>query len=401
MAERLRIEQVIDTDLCAGCGLCAGVFAPKVEMKLDPPGYLRPHARMVLTEQEEELLADICPGVHLDLDAGGIDNHPIWGPIVKARVGFATDKALRHAGSSGGVLSALQAYLIETGKVGYALHTTMPADNPIGTETVESQSKDDIKRGAGSRYAPSAPLANLLAHLERDEPFVLVGKPCDIAGARALARHDERVRRTMPYLLSFFCAGVPSSEGTREILRQMGVKEEDLMSFRYRGDGWPGYAKAQTRDGRVEHMSYAESWGGILSKHVQFRCKVCPDGTGGFADVACGDAWHCDEKGYPLFEEQEGLSLIVSRSWRGEELVKAAIESGYIKAEDFDENEIAQMQPGQHKRKRLVQSRLLALRLTGRLTPRFRGLELARAADTASRWERLRSLAGSVRRLIM
>jgi coenzyme F420 hydrogenase subunit beta len=37
-------------------------------------------------------------------------------------------------------------------------------------------------------------------------------------------------------------------------------------------------------------MSYADSWGGILSRHVQFRCKICPDGTGGFADVVCADA---------------------------------------------------------------------------------------------------------------
>jgi coenzyme F420 hydrogenase subunit beta len=273
------MQQVLDADLCAGCGLCAGMFAPKVEMRMEPPGYLRPHSKGALTEQEEELLANICPGVHLDIDAGAVYIHPIWGPIVKTRVGFATDKALRHAGSSGGVLSALQAYLVDKGEVGYALHTAMPADNPIGTETVESRSKDAIMAGAGSRYAPSSPLAELPAHLERGEPFVLVGKPCDIAGARALARRDERVGRTVPYMLSFFCAGVPSSDGTREILKAMGVKEEDLVSFRYRGDGWPGFARAETRQGRVEQMSYADSWGGILSKHVQFRCKVCPDGT--------------------------------------------------------------------------------------------------------------------------
>ena len=54
-------------------------------------------------------------------------------------------------------------------------------------------------------------------------------------------------------------------------------------------------------------MSYAQSWGEILTKHVQFRCKVCPDGSGGFADVACADAWYGDERGYPSFEEERRI----------------------------------------------------------------------------------------------
>jgi coenzyme F420-reducing hydrogenase beta subunit len=66
-----------------------------------------------------------------------------------------------------------------------------------------------------------------------------------------------------------------------------------------------------------------------------------------------------------MFEEKEGLSLIVSRSWRGEELVKAAIEAGYIDAEDLDEDKIASMQPGQLKKKQLVQSRLFCNAPTG------------------------------------
>ena len=90
-----------------------------------------------------------------------------------------------------------------------------------------------------------------------------------------------------------------------------------MASFRYRGDGWPGFATVRLKDGREARMSYAESWGGILTNYVQFRCRISPDGTGGFADIACGDAWYADAKGYPLFEEAEGRSLIVSRTRQG------------------------------------------------------------------------------------
>ena len=62
-------------------------------------------------------------------------------------------------------------------------------------------------------------------------------------------------------MLSFFCAGVPSVRGTREILAKLQVREEELESFRFRGDGWPGFATARTNDGREARMSYAEFLG--------------------------------------------------------------------------------------------------------------------------------------------
>ena len=63
-------------------------------------------------------------------------------------------------------------------------------------------------------------------------------------------------------------------------MAKLGVAPEDLAAFRYRGDGWPGYATATRRDGSAERMSYNDSWGDILTRHVQFRCKICPDGVG-------------------------------------------------------------------------------------------------------------------------
>jgi coenzyme F420 hydrogenase subunit beta len=148
-------------------------------------------------------------------------------------------------------------------------------------------------------------------------------------------------------------------------------------------------------------MSYAESWGDILSRHVQFRCKICPDGSGGFADIVCGDAWHCDERGYPLFEERQGRSLIISRTARGEALVQQAMAARYLDAEPLDAGEIEKMQPSQARRKRLVLSRLVAMAVLGRTTPRFRGLRRLRAALSAGLWPNLRSFLGMARRLLI
>jgi coenzyme F420 hydrogenase subunit beta len=394
------LSRVLKADCCAGCGACAAVSAGTITMKLTPAGVLRPHQNAPVTSEIDGIISDICPDVHLAQTSREGRDHPLWGPLIAVRTGASTDPDLRHHASSGGALSALLLYLLAAGSVDRVVQIAASAVSPIETAAMESVCAEDVHLAAGSRYAPSAPLSDLDRHLSKPGSFALVGKPCDAAAVRALARHDPRVAERIPIILSFFCAGVPSLHGTQAILDRLKVDRSALASFRYRGDGWPGRCTATLRDGRDASMSYAESWGGILSKHVQFRCKICPDGSGGFADIVCGDAWHCDEHGYPLFEEEEGRSLIITRTARGEAVVRQAIAAGYLAAEAISTDEIEQMQPSQARRKRLVLSRLAAMAALGRSVPRFEGLRLTTAALSAGVWPNLKSCLGMMRRLL-
>ncbi len=170
-----------------------------------------------------------------------------------------------------------------------------------------------------------------------------------------------------------------------------------MASFSFRGNGWPGMSTAVTHSGRRAEMDYATSWGTILNRHLQFRCKICPDGIGEFADVVGADAWY-GKDGYPDFAERAGRSLVLSRTATGEKLVGEAVAAGYIAVEALAREEIAKMQPYQENRKKMVLSRLLALRLTGRTTPRYRKLKLLRLALGGGLRENLRNFVGMARR---
>ena len=147
-------------------------------------------------------------------------------------------------------------------------------------------------------------------------------------------------------------------------------------------------------------MSYRDTWGAILSRHVQFRCKICPDGTGGFADLVCADAWHCDEEGYPLHEEAEGVSLVLARTGTGAALVEAAVSAGRLAIESFPLDGIAPMQPGQKGRKTALAARLAALWLLMRPRPRYRGFHMLAAMRSARpRWI-VRNFLGTARRVL-
>jgi coenzyme F420 hydrogenase subunit beta len=260
-----------------------------------------------------------------------------------------------------------------------------------------STTRADVLRAAGSRYAPAAPLDRLEEFLSTGKRFAVIGKPCDIAAVRNLGRVDPRVNEQIPFLLSFMCAGVPSINGTHELLSQLGIEANRLQSFRYRGDGWPGMARAVDLDGHVGEMDYSKSWGTILNRHLQFRCKICPDGTGEFADVVCADAWY-GKDGYPDFAEREGRSLILTRTAAGESLVQAATRAGVIATVDLPIGEIAHMQPYQLNRKQVVLGRLLGTRLRRGWMPLYQNLGLIRASLSARPLAWIRNAVGTYKR---
>lgn len=394
------LARVARGDLCTGCGACAGLAPEAVQMVRRAPGYLRPGQRAALSASQERTLAAICPGLGQEVQAAGRTDHPLWGPHLALQTGWARDPVQRHGGSSGGGLTALLVHLLESGQVDAVVQIAEDPADPVGNRTVISTSAAQVLAAAGSRYAPSSPLERIAALATDGRRYAFVGKPCDVAALRALIGQVPAYGQSFPVLLSFFCAGVPSRTGAHAVLEALGTRPEAVRSFRYRGNGWPGQATAVLQDGSARQMSYHDSWGKILSKHVQHRCKICADGTGIAADLVCADAWETDARGYPLFEDAEGVSLFVVRSPLGAEILSAAQAAGRLETEAFALERLVQIQPGQRERRRALAARLAALVLAGRPVPRYRGLLLWQAARQNSAAKLLRNFLGMLRRTL-
>lgn len=391
------VNRVLEGQLCTGCGLCASV-APEGIRLVDAEGFNRPEQYGPVTAAAETAIAAACPGAVVAPWPDAPHVHAYWGPYHRVETGAAGDPEVRHQGSSGGVVTALAIHALKSGLVDRVVQVAPGDDDPAGNMIVCSTTEGQIVARAGSRYVSSSPLGAIEQVLAQGGKAAFVGKPCDISALRLLALADPRVDAHVPLMLSFFCAGVPSRRAVTRVLAAMGVERKDLATFRYRGNGWPGKATATTLAGDVSQMSYEESWGGYLSKDVQFRCKVCPDAVGGVADVACADAWYGGESGYPTFEEQEGRSLVMTRTVAGMSILDAALAAGALTTEPLAVGEIDLMQPAQARRKRQVAGRLLALAVTLRPTPVMRGLGLGEAARRAGGVEQLKSFLGTLRR---
>jgi len=393
------IEDVVENGYCTGCGICESIAPEKsIQIKLNKSGFLRPEIKQPLSNEVLSLIKSVCPGINIKHTNHDKDPDVIWGPLEKVSTGYALNDNVRYHGSSGGVISALAIYLIESGKVAFVAQNAVSKINPLMNELQISRNADDVIHAAGSRYAPSAPLREIKNLFATGERFAFIGKPCDVAALRNYIQVNPSLTAQVPYMLSFMCAGIPSQLGTDEILNHFSVKSDQVKSMRYRGEGWPGKTKVVTQDNEIHQMDYETSWGTILNKHLQFRCKICPDGTGEFADVVCADAWY-GKDGYPNFEEQAGRSLVLSRTKVGVQLIHEAMKAQSIQVKPLPVEEIAKMQPYQQHRKSVVLARLLATKFANKFSPNYQKLGLVRASFQVSPINWLRNGLGTYKRI--
>jgi len=206
--------------------------------------------------------------------------------------------------------------------------------------------------------------------------------------------HFEKVSLAV----SIFCAGTPATNGTYQILSTLGVKPEDAGEIRYRGCGWPGVTMVKIKgdSNETRQMPYEESWGNILSHYSQFRCRICPDSTGELADISCGDPWYREIK-----PDEPGWSLVLVRTERGREILKRAMKDGYVKLQSVAPDMLPRSQKALLARRRHLWGRLLMMKMMRIPVPRYVGFSLLRNWLRLSAVDKVRSLVGTLKRIVM
>ena len=396
--EPLRLDQIVESGLCIGCGLCVSIAGrDQVGLVMTPQGRERPVARRPLSHETLVRINAVCPGTRI----GGADpitsgltakRNTVWGSAERLSVGHAGDPAVRFRASSGGVLTALGQFLLRSRRVSFVLHVAASKSAPMRTERRLSFDAAAVLEGAGSRYGPAAPLADFLEVLERAEPFALIAKPCDITAVRNLARLDPRVDHFMRYALTLVCGGVSDLRKSEDVLKRFNVEERELTLFRYRGNGNPGPTRLETKDGRVFELTYPELWEDESKWMLQPRCNICPDAIGLGSDIAASDTW---PGGGPTGED-EGFNGIIVRTERGLELYEAAVAAGDLTIiRDASFGDFDDFQPHQVRKRRAVWARLKGINAAGRPVPVVRDLEIDACARLNSLRENLAEYRGA------
>lgn len=375
------IEDIVAGRMCHGCGACLWACPNDAIMLLDfPEDGIRPVRDAGRCDRCGRCL-EVCSGAHLSrkADSRMIGASPelarSWGPVLELWEGFANDEQVRFRGSSGGVATALGIYCIERRATHGVLHAGADDRHPFRSMAVVSRNRDDLVARAGSRYAPVAVCGSLGVARHAPGPMAMIAKPCEVASARNACRMDPELNEKMDVFIAVFCGGTPAIRGTLRLLERLKTDPKNITELRYRGCGWPGNFSAEFADapGQRREIGYQEAWDEVLAKHRPFRCLMCPDGTGEYADISCGDPWYRADR-----DSSRGSTLIVVRSEKGRDVLLGAIRDGFVTAQRRENDVLERSQHGLLMRRRHVWPKLVAWKLAGLPAPRFRCMSLLR-----------------------
>lgn len=390
------VEQVRRTGLCMGCGTCEAVCPTGaiVVRFYRERGVLWPDIDLAKCT-ECGLCLEVCPGHAVPF--GDIENRfldgkedlPQLGRFSSCFLGHAAASTIRFRGASGGVATALLGYALEHGVVDAALVLRMDENYPLRTTPFIARTAAEIADACGSKYCPAAVNRALREALSSPtiERLAVVGLPCHIHGVRKLEVCLPQIAKKIVLHLGLFCVNNNTALGTEYFLRCHGIAPADVVSIRYRDEGWPGYISVRLRTGNRKLFPRAASekvwWRKALlasAFHFDFqipRCLLCPDQTAEWADVSLGDPWLPEIKA----TEKEGESFIIVRTEPGRKLVESAAQDGAVSIEPFPIHLATRAQNYRHKANvgsRIELRRRLGYRVpnygTRRPVPSLRGL---------------------------
>jgi len=400
--ENCNLQDIPAFQLCCGCGMCAYLCPDSIEMEDVSSLGRRPKFDTSLGDGGTRQALNVCPGVALISPQKNADQKGMisslgqaWGNIFEIWEVHAADPDIRYKGSSGGAITALSLYCLEQAEMAGVLHTVVDCRKPYLNTISFSTDRDSLLAGTGSRYSPASPCEKLGDVEEASGMSVIVGKPCDIAAVHEVRKVTEKLDSKIGLTIACFCAGTPSTNGTLEMLRLMGVDNpDDLASLQYRGHGWPGMTRANGVNREYRELTYEQSWGG-LQKYRQWRCYICPDHTGEFADLAVGDPWYKERE-----QGDTGRSLVLVRTPLGKKILDGAIAEGYLVAEKKDAEVLPASQPNLLQTRGRLWGQLLVLKLLGVPCPDYRGFHLFQNwRKQLSFIQKVKSIIGTLKRV--
>ncbi|MBT3192229.1 MAG: hypothetical protein HN341_06710 [Verrucomicrobia bacterium] len=409
------IVEIAKDGLCHRCGACVGV-CPVGTLATDKSGY----PEIVDSCIDCNICVNACSGIAVDYDGIGkrlfgdayVNDDPM-GVVRNAYVAHAADQAFHRGGASGGVVTQILSFLLESGAIQGAVVVVEDPDDPSLGKGIVARNREDLLRSQQSRYTTSPHLSVLNEIKDDDGRFALVGLPCQIHSLRKRQDMDPRWKKRIPLVIGLFCHYNLPTEVSRQVAAAVTPPGLDVRHVKYRESGEKGWPEntldLEFSDGSHWHSPYgpAQTFN-VLSRVTKLgRCLQCLDATAEFSDLSIADPWIRDEKGQWKYHDSDGWSSITVRTEAGQAAVSDAIAAGALVATEIPVDEIrkGQWQMMMEKREQTA-FRISARRLFRLSTPDYPS-PLASVSWTTARKEiafwimRLVPLIPAIRRLVM
>lgn len=366
----LPLVRVLNSDLCVGCGICAGLSPSTLTMNVTPRGEYRPVLRDGQQWADVPLpVQEVCPfsGAGLNEDglgkiefAGkpGMSHSPKLGYFLRTEAAWVTDDARRISSSAGGLGTWIVDYLLKNRIVDGVCCVTESASNHALFEYRMVRSPEELATSRKSKYYP-VEMSQILGELARSEGrYAVVTLPCFAKGLRQAMRVGLVPKERIHCIIGLFCGHLKTRQFAHYLIRNCGFDEKDAVAVDFRkkvlddrASEYAFEAKARTAAGQIETRQVRMrdvslgNWG--LNGFMLKACECCDDVVAELADLSLGDAW------LPEFvKDGRGTNLVVTRRADLAEMLDRGIASGEIATRPVTPQAVIASQDGGFRQRR-------------------------------------------------
>ncbi|MCG2753039.1 MAG: Coenzyme F420 hydrogenase/dehydrogenase, beta subunit C-terminal domain [Desulfobacteraceae bacterium] len=304
-------QNVIEKDLCIGCGAC---------MDLCP--YFASHkgktANLFACTLEQGRCYAYCPKVETDLEDLSLkiqgtssDGHAL-GHFRSIQISKAGPVAKPGNFQCGGTVSALMAFGLKKGTLDAAVLTDREGVLPVPKLVTHP---DEVYGCSGSKYTSAPTVSAVHRGIKQGYKKIgMVGTPCQVlasAKMRSNPMNDEVFSDPFALVIGLFCTWALDFRRFEPFISEIAAAE-DIIKI----DIPPPPAEIMelhTRHGKIEIPLEK------VRKLVPEACGLCPDMTSEFADISVG-----------VLEGRPEFNTLIIRSQRGEEMVHEAVKEGFL-----------------------------------------------------------------------
>ncbi len=302
---------------CTGCGACYNACpAGAISMVTDSEGFKYPH---IDTEK--------CINCHACEKACPADFISVSDNLPTTYAAFSKNNSVQKQSSSGGVFTHIANHILSLDGVVFGV----AYDENFKVCHIAVENKEELYKLRTSKYVQSDTglvYKQVKEYLDNGRIVLFTGTPCQVV---ALKQYLKKNYKNL-YTQDIICHGVPSPKAFDKYLstyhRNKGIKS---VSFRDKTVGWNDFSmKVEYNDGTSYcELATKDSFVRAFLANLNLRpsCYQCQYKTASrVSDITLADYWGV-ELVHPELKEQQGVSLVLIHSQKGEELLSAIDEN--------------------------------------------------------------------------
>lgn len=335
------ISEVVEAGICTGCGACVANAPSGLGSMVYTP--LGPVPQFAETCNIPRRAWVACPGHGIrygDLyraHFGGLPQNWLLGSLLTVRTGHSLVPAVRAQASSGGVITQVLLYLLESKRIEGAILVKQGVPSPLEARAVVATSREEILACSQSVYIPVSTL-DRLPELKAGKSYAITCLPDQAAALRVLQHQGSKQAALIKYVLGPYTGTALYPGALTCFLRASGAgRDEPVVDLKWRAGDWPGYLEITLKSGKVLRSNKVY-YNYLIPFFVTHTSLQGMDFANEFCDLSVGDAWS------PDFERLgKGHSVVITRSAEMERILCQMMEHGFLSMEEIDPLEASAM----------------------------------------------------------